>query len=51
MGIMLPVQSFFQALAGIQLPIPVLITKVGIFIILAAFSMYFDVKFYRNIEE
>ncbi|ADL50065.1 hypothetical protein [Clostridium cellulovorans] len=51
MGIMLPVQSLFQALAGIELPIPALITKVGIFIILAIFSIYFNIKLYKNIEE
>lgn len=43
-GIMLPVQTIFQMLAGIELPIPALITKVFIFIILAAFALYFDRK-------
>ena len=43
-GIMLPVQTIFQILAGIELPIPALITKVFIFIILAAFALYFDRK-------
>ncbi|SEP56254.1 hypothetical protein SAMN02910369_00180 [Lachnospiraceae bacterium NE2001] len=43
-GIMLPVQTIFQMLAGIDLPIPALITKVLIFIILAAFAFYFDRK-------
>ena len=43
-GIMLPVQTVFQMLAGIDLPIPALITKVFIFIILAAFALYFDRK-------
>ena len=43
-GIMLPVQTIFQMLAGIELPIPTLITKVFIFIILAAFALYFDRK-------
>ena len=43
-GIILPVQTVFQILAGIELPIPALITKVFIFIILAAFALYFDRK-------
>lgn len=46
-GIMLPVQTIFQMLAGIELPIPALITKVFIFIILAAFALYFDRKLKR----
>ena len=55
-GIMLPVQTVFQMLAGIDLPIPALITKVFIFIILAAFALYFDRKLSkiilsRNVEE
>ena len=44
----LPVQTIFQILAGIELPIPALITKVFIFIILAAFSLYFDRKLRKN---
>ena len=43
-GIMLPVQTVFQMLAGIELPIPALITKVFIFVILAVFALYFDRK-------
>ena len=55
-GIMLPVQTVFQMLAGIDLPIPALITKVFIFIILAAFALYFDRKLSkitlsRNVKE
>ena len=43
-AIILTVQTVFQILAGIELPIPALITKVFIFIILAAFALYFDRK-------
>jgi hypothetical protein len=43
-GIILLVQTIFQMLAGIELPIPALITKVFIFIILAVFALYFDRK-------
>ena len=47
-GIMLPVQTVFQMLAGIELPIPALITKVFIFIILAVFALYYDRKLRKN---
>ncbi|GAA4334671.1 hypothetical protein [Flaviaesturariibacter amylovorans] len=40
-GIMLPVQTLFQLQAGIELPVPVLITKMASFCILAAFALYF----------
>ena len=43
-GIMLTLQTVFQILAGIELPIPALITKVFIFFILAVFALYFDRK-------
>ena len=49
-GIMLPVQTLFQALAGIEIPVPMLITKVGIFVVLSTFAAYFNFKLYRNIE-
>lgn len=40
-GIMLPVQSILQLLAGILIPIPALITKFFTFVILAAFAAFF----------
>lgn len=49
MGVMIPVQSIFQVLAGIELPIQVLVTKVGVFVILAAFATYFDIKLFRGV--
>jgi len=49
-GVMLPVQTVFQILAGIVVPIPVLIIKVGIFIILAMFAVYFNTLLYKRIE-
>lgn len=51
MGIMLPVQTAFQLLAGIEIPVPVLVTKVGIFVLLAVFAIYFNQKMLRNIKE
>lgn len=41
-GIMLPIQSVFQLLAGISIPIPALITKMLIFVIMALFATYFE---------
>lgn len=41
-GIMLPIQSIFQLLAGISIPIPALITKILIFVIMALFATYFE---------
>jgi hypothetical protein len=50
MGVMLPIQTLFQMAAGIVLPIPVLITKVGCFVILALFALYFDIRLFRSIK-
>lgn len=50
-GIMLPIQSVFQILSGYQLTLPVIITKVGIFVLLAGFSLYFDLKLRKSIKK
>ncbi|MHC1787709.1 MAG: hypothetical protein AB9880_11695 [Christensenellales bacterium] len=50
MGVMLPVQTMYQTLAGIGTPVPVLITKVGVFVVLAAFAAHFSVKLFRNLS-
>ncbi|MBZ9608188.1 hypothetical protein G9F73_010265 [Clostridium estertheticum] len=49
-GIMIPIQTAFQLIAGISLPIAVIVTKVGIFVLLAFFALYFNRKFFRNIK-
>jgi len=49
-GIMIVSQTVFQVLAGIELPLPVLVTKASSFVILALFSFYFDIKFFLSIE-
>lgn len=49
-GAMLPIQTVFQTLAGIVLPLPVLIAKVGIFVVLAAFAAYYNSKLYKSIK-
>ncbi|MNZ74168.1 hypothetical protein D3C78_926110 [compost metagenome] len=47
-GLMLPVQTIFQLLAGIELSVPVLISKMGIFVILAFFAVYYDKAYYKR---
>lgn len=49
-GIMLPIQTAFQLMAGISLPIQAIAAKVAIFIILAIFALYFNIKFFNNIK-
>jgi len=49
-GVMLPVQSLFQVMAGIELPVPVLVTKVAIFVLLAVFAAVFNARLYRNLK-
>ena len=47
-GIMLPVQTFFQLSAGISIPIPALITKCLTFVVMAFFAAYFDYRLKRK---
>lgn len=49
-GVMLPIQSAFQLLAGISIPIPALITKVLIFVILATFATIFEYQLKQGTE-
>jgi hypothetical protein len=48
-GIMLPVQTIFQIAAGIDLPIGAIITKVGIFVLLAIIAIYYEIKLFKNV--
>lgn len=50
MGVMLPVQTVYQMLAGIELPIQAIVSKVGIFVLLAAFAAHFNNRLYKSIE-
>jgi len=50
MGVMLPVQSAFQFVANIDIPIPVLIIKVGVFVLLACFSSILSFQLFKSIE-
>lgn len=47
-GIMLPIQTIFQLLAGISIPIPALITKGLIFVVMALFATYFEHRIKRE---
>lgn len=49
-GIMLPIQTIFQLMANIIIPIPVLVIKVGVFVMLAFFSGILTFNLFREIE-
>ena len=49
-GIILPMQTVFQLLAGVDLPIPALITKVGVFVALAFFAALFEHRLKKGTE-
>jgi len=46
-GIILPAQTVFQVKAGITIPLSMLITKAGIFILLSLFALYFKIRFLK----
>lgn len=48
MGIMITAQSVFQMMAGVSVPIPALITKGLVFLILALFAVIFDKRLKRE---
>ena len=50
MGVMLPIQTWFQLMAGIVIPIPVLIIKVGIFVVLAIAAAYFGIRLLATVS-
>lgn len=50
-GVMLPIQTAFQLMAGIEIPVPVLVTKVGIFVLLAAAAGYYNFKLMNSIAQ
>ena len=49
-GIMVIIQAVFQIMAGINLPIEAIITKVGIFVVLAIVAVYYEIKLFKNIK-
>jgi hypothetical protein len=50
-GIMVPIQTAFQLHQNIELPIEALITKIGIFVFLGAFAIFFKAKLYNSFGE
>jgi len=50
-GIILPFQTIFQVNAGIELPLEAIITKVGIFIVLAVFAVFYNIKLLKSLNE
>jgi len=49
-GIMLPIQSIFQIAHGIDMPLPAIITKVGLFVLLAIIAICYEIKLFKNIS-
>jgi hypothetical protein len=49
-GILVINQTIFQSIAGIEMPIGAIITKVGIFVLLALIAIYYEIKLFRNIN-
>ena len=50
-GIMVIIQAVFQIMAGINLPIEAIITKIGIFVVLGLIALYYEVKLFKNIQD
>jgi hypothetical protein len=48
-GIMVINQTIFQSIAGIEIPINAIISKIGIFVLLALIAIYYEIKLFRNI--
>ena len=48
-GIMVPAQTVFQLKAGISFPIGAIIIKAGMFIVLAFFALYYNIKFLKTV--
>lgn len=49
-GVMLPAQTVFQLSSGIKLSTGELVTKMGTFVILALFALYFNIKLFKSIK-
>lgn len=50
-GIMLPMQTVFQANAGISVPVQVMVTKVASFCLLAIFATYLEIRLLKAIQD
>lgn len=51
MGVILPVQTLFQDRAGITLPLPVLLTRMGSFCALAVLAAWFRYRLLKSLTE
>lgn len=49
-GIMIPMQTLFHTLGGVIIPLPALITKCLIFVLLAFAAFYFEIKVYKGMK-
>lgn len=49
-GIMVIIQAVFQIMAGIDLPIGVFITKIGIFVLMALVAIFYNLKLIKNLQ-
>jgi hypothetical protein len=49
-GIMVIFQTIIPAKAGIELHIGAIITKVGIFVVLAIIAIYYEIKLFKNMQ-
>lgn len=47
---MVTLQTVIMVLAGIELPLVALLTKVTSFILLSAFSLTYTVRYFQNLE-
>jgi hypothetical protein len=48
-GIMMIPQTVCQVLSGFEMPLPVLLTKSGSFVLLGGFAIYFNHKLYKGL--
>jgi hypothetical protein len=49
-GVMVIFQTIIPAKAGIELPVGAIITKVGIFVVLAIIAIYYEIKLFKNMQ-
>jgi hypothetical protein len=49
-GIMVIFQTIIPVKAGIELPIGAIITKVGIFVVLAIVAIYYEIKLFKYMQ-
>lgn len=49
-GLMVTLQTVIMVLAGIELPLVALLTKVTSFILLSAFSLTYTIRYFQNLE-